>query len=268
MLRTRLLVLIILVPAIVAIIALGGWPMTLALSLILGIAAWEYWRMFNLGGYAPSGVILIGSMPLFVFTEFYFGINGRVIVLTFLVMIAMAFHMFKYEMGDDKAATNFGITVAGLLCIGWLGSYLLPLRNLPDGLWWSLLVYPSVCFADAGAYIFGKLIGRHHLTRRVSPNKTWEGFIGGLIFSVILTSILAYLWHLVAPAITPAKGAIVGLVMGLVPLFGDLGISMIKRQFGLKDTSQIIPGHGGILDRFDTTLWALPLGYYLITWLW
>jgi phosphatidate cytidylyltransferase len=88
------------------------------------------------------------------------------------------------------------------------------------------------------------------------------------LFSVIITGFIASLWHLVVPEITLIRGLIIGLVMGIFPLFGDLGISMIKRQFGLKDTSNIIPGHGGVLDRFDTTLWAVPIGFYLVSWFW
>lgn len=268
MLRTRLLVLILLIPSLVGLIVAGGLIMTSALLVVLVIAAWEYWQIFNKGGYAPSGMVLLGGMPLLVITQYVIGLEGRVAAMTILVMLAMIVHMISFENGKEKPATDFGITIGGLVCIGWLGSYLIPLRSLPNGMYWALTIIPSAMLADAGGYIFGKWIGKHKLCRRLSPNKTWEGFFGGILFGVTITGVLASLWHLVVPEITLIRGLILGVIMAVFPLFGDLGISMIKRQFGLKDISNIIPGHGGVLDRFDTMLWAVPIGFYLVTWFW
>jgi phosphatidate cytidylyltransferase len=109
------------------------------------------------------------------------------------------------------------------------------------------------------------------LSPRLSPKKTWEGFFGGLAFAVVLTTALTAVWQLGAgpgTAIQPLRGALLGLVMGIFPTLGDLGESMIKRQAGVKDSSNLIPGHGGAFDRIDSWLWAGILGYYLIIWLW
>jgi phosphatidate cytidylyltransferase len=108
------------------------------------------------------------------------------------------------------------------------------------------------------------------MTPRLSPKKSWEGYAGGVLFSVIGTALFAAGWQLwLGPesAITPLRGALVGLVMGLAPTLGDLGESMIKRQVGMKDSGTLLPGHGGVFDRIDSWLWAAPLGYYLIVWL-
>jgi phosphatidate cytidylyltransferase len=126
-------------------------------------------------------------------------------------------------------------------------------------------------FADSGAYFIGKGFGRHQLSPRLSPKKTWEGYFGGIIVGLILTTLLAALiqWSIGPDStITPLRGALVGLVMGVVPTLGDLGESMIKRQMGVKDSGNILPGHGGAFDRVDSWLWAVAIGYYMVVWLW
>ena len=176
----------------------------------------------------------------------------------------------SYERGREEAGTDFAITLSGVLYIGWLGAYLVSVRSLPEGMWWVLLVLPAIWFADAGAYFIGRAFGRHKLSPRLSPKKTWEGYIGGVVVAPIGTALLAVLWASLAgpgSAITPLDGAILGLVLGVVAPLGDLGESMIKRQFGVKDLGKILPGHGGAFDRIDLWLWAAAIGYYIIIWL-
>jgi phosphatidate cytidylyltransferase len=115
--------------------------------------------------------------------------------------------------------------------------------------------------------VIGKRFGKHQLSPRVSPKKTWEGYLGGILFAMILTPLLAAGWHLRAPAVTPLDGLIIGAVISVFAPLGDLGESMLKRQFGLKDSSNLLPGHGGAMDRIDTWLWAAAIGYYLVLWL-
>jgi phosphatidate cytidylyltransferase len=96
----------------------------------------------------------------------------------------MAYHLFQYERGSQRAGTDFAVTLSGILYIGWLGAYLISLRRLPDGLWWLLTVLPAVWLADTGAYLVGSRFGRHKMTPRLSPKKSWEGYLGGILFSV------------------------------------------------------------------------------------
>jgi phosphatidate cytidylyltransferase len=106
------------------------------------------------------------------------------------------------------------------------------------------------------------------MSPRSSPKKSWEGYIGGVIGGTLFAVLLASLWHLRAPAVTPLKGLILGLVITSISPLGDLGESMLKRGFGVKDTSRLLPGHGGIMDRIDSWLWAATIGYYLILYAW
>ncbi len=149
------------------------------------------------------------------------------------------------KRASNSSAVDFNITLGGILYLGWLGSYLISLRNLPDGLWWFLLVLPATWFGDGAAYFVGSHFGRHKMSPRVSPKKSWEGYVGGVIGGALFCMLLASLWHLRAPAITPVRGLIVGLVIaGLSPL-GDLGESMLKRGFGVKDFEPSVTGTWG-----------------------
>jgi phosphatidate cytidylyltransferase len=264
----RLLVVILLVPVFAAVIAIGGWVYVGVIALALGIAAWEYWRMFHQGGYRPSLAVMVGGTALLALLRGMFGFAGGDGMLALVVMAAMTVHLSGYEKGRDEAATDFNITLGGVLYLGWLGGYLISLRNLTDGLWWVLLVLPAVWFADGGAFAIGRRWGKHSLSPRLSPKKTWEGYLGGIACSALFTSLLAALWNLRTPAITPLRGLVLGVVLAAITPLGDLGESMIKRQFGVKDTSQILPGHGGIMDRIDSWLWAAAISYYLIIWVW
>ncbi len=183
--------------------------------------------------------------------------------------MSMAYHLWSYERGRDQAGTDFAVTISGALYIGWLGSYLVSLRALPDGLWWLWVTLPAVWLADSGAYFIGKRFGRHKLSPRLSPKKTWEGYVGGILFGSLGSIGWVALWEIWLPAspiITPLKVALLGLAIAVITPLGDLGESMIKRQVGIKDSSHLIPGHGGVFDRIDSWLWAGVIGYYFVTW--
>ena len=264
-LSQRLLVVIVLIPIGAVIIMLGGWVFYLAAMLILGVAAWEYWRMFSNGGYRPSVIILVGGTVVLVLTRAIWGMERAEGLLALVVMTAMGYQVFVSRESVKTAALDFNFNLGGLLYLGWLGSYMISLRNLPDGEWWLVTVFPTIWLCDGGAFLVGSRLGRHPMAPFVSPKKSWEGYVGGIVFGILGAAALAAVWHLVAPMVTVQKGLVIGAVISVLCPLGDLGESMLKRSFGVKDSSQIIPGHGGILDRIDSWLWAAPIGYYLIT---
>jgi phosphatidate cytidylyltransferase len=263
----RLIVTIFLIPLAVGAIYFGGWIYALLILGFLGTASWEYWNMFRLGGFCPSRVIVIGGVVLLWFSRVVFNFNYSELLLSLIVLSAMFVHTVDYERGTDCSAASFAVTVAGVMYLGWIGAYLISIRSLPNGAWWTLTVIPAAIWADTGGYVIGKNFGKHKLAPRVSPKKTWEGYLGGILFALILTPLLAACWHLVTPAITPLDGLIIGAVISVLAPLGDLGESMLKRQFGLKDSSNLLPGHGGSMDRIDSWLWAAVIGYYLVLWL-
>jgi len=267
MLKKRLLVVIIALPMLIAVIVIGGWLFTLVLTAALGVAAWEFWRLFRSGGFSPSGFVLIGGVIALALWRGFFGFEYTDLVAAGLILVGMAVHVFRYSNHASTAAVDFCITTAGIFYLGWLGSYFFSLRSLPDGQWWFLTALPAVWLADAGAFMFGRKFGRHRMAPLVSPKKTWEGYVGGILTAAVLTPLLAWLWQLAAPAIRIETAAVLGVVIAIVAPLGDLGESMIKRQFGVKDSSNILPGHGGIMDRVDSWIWAAAIGYYLIMWM-
>lgn len=263
----RLIVIIILLPIALVAIYFGGWFYALMILAFLGIASWEYWRMFTQGGFRPSLAIGIGGVVLLWLSRVLFNFNYSDLLLTLIVLSAMAVHTIDYERGVDCSASSFAVTLAGVMYLGWIGAYLISIRSMPDGLWWTLTILPAVMWADTGAYLIGKRFGKHKFSPRVSPKKTWEGYLGGILFALILTPLMAACWHLFTPAVTPLDGLIIGAVIAVITPLGDLGESMLKRQFGLKDSSNLLPGHGGAMDRIDSWLWAAAIGYYLVWWI-
>lgn len=268
MLTQRLLVIVILLPVGILLIMFGGIPYDLFISIILALASWEYVRMFRNGGWKPGVVLVVSGVSTLAVARSLFQFQYSETILSVLILIAMAYHLVQYEKGRDEAATDFCITLGGILYLGWLGSYMISLRSLPNGLWWVMLVLPTVWLTDSGAYLIGSRFGKRKLAPRLSPKKTWEGFWGGAITGVLGGMIFAYLWGLRMPAMTIDKGAVIGVVMGVLTPLGDLGESMFKRMAGMKDSSNILPGHGGIFDRIDSWIWAAVLGYFLITGFW
>lgn len=268
MLAKRLIVAIVLIPIGIVLIKLGGWPLALFISLVLGMAGWEYCQLFTKAGYAPATLLVVGGVVCLTILRFVAGFEHQDLILTVLILSAMSFHLVKYEMGCETSAIDFTITLGGIAYLGILGSHIISLRMLPDGLWWFMLVMPVAWLADSGAFFIGSRFGKHRMAPRLSPNKSWEGYIGGVLVGVLSGILFSVLWGLKTPAMTINRGIIVGVVLSVFPTLGDLGESMLKRQFGAKDSGNLLPGHGGILDRLDSWIWAAAIGYYLVIALW
>ena len=268
MLDKRILSAAVIIPVCLLAVFLGGWFFLLLVSLILGVAAWELARMFRQGGFSPDNFILVVGSILLAVARFFTQTDLTPMIFTVLVLLGMAFHTIAYERGVDSAGVDFCLTTGGLAYVGWLGSHLVSLRMLPEGTYWIILAIVSVSMADVGAYLVGMVLGRHKISRLVSPNKSVEGYLGGIVMAVLFAYVFSMAIQPHSDTIQPTNGVMLGLILSLVSPLGDLGESMLKRQFKLKDSSQLIPGHGGFLDRIDTWIWAAAVGYYLITWLW
>jgi phosphatidate cytidylyltransferase len=157
---------------------------------------------------------------------------------------------------------DWALAIVGGLYLGMAGAHFMLTRQVPNGERWLLLTLTGTWLADSGAYFIGSRFGRHKMTPSLSPKKSWEGLIGGVIFGVALNPIVAVVFGL--PAI---HGAALGLIGALIGTLGDLSVSMIKRQVGAKDSGNLIPGHGGVLDRLDSLIFTVIVGYYYISWI-
>src|SRR5512146_642037 len=152
MLINRILVGVVLLPIGLFLVVLGGIPFILIAILFMGVAAWEYQRLFHAGGLRPAGVLVILGSLLILLGRVLNGFDSAPLILTLLIFASLTYHLIAYECGRDQSGTDFGVTVSGFLYIGWLGSYLVSLRSLPDGMWWTLTVLLGVMLADIGAY--------------------------------------------------------------------------------------------------------------------
>ena len=266
MLRERSAIVLLLFPLLAWVIADGSWLYAVCIMGILAMAAYEYGSLFYAGGYRPAIPLLIIGVTAIALTRVNFGFEYDHLLLAGIGLIAMTWHVIDFERGAPKSGTDFAITFSGILYVGWIGAFFITIRDMPDGLWWFLLSLMSIWIADSAALLFGRRFGRHKLAPRVSPKKTWEGYLAGMGMGVLCGAGLALLWRIGAgpfAGLNAMSGAIIGGVIGTVAPIGDLGISMFKRQFGEKDTGALLPGHGGALDRIDTWLWSAVIGYFL-----
>jgi len=264
-LRTRLLTTAVLIPVAVGCIYLGGLPFLALVALFLTLAEIEFCRLVALDRFRPALAFGLGMLWLFLL-DAQCSTLGLLMPGMALILLGSLAWQLAHRQGSPVA--DWALTVTGGLYLGLCGGCLIRLRSSqPDGVWWTLTTVLAIIAADSGAYCIGRAFGRHKLAPRLSPGKTWEGYVAGVVAGGLVTPLLASLWRIGArgaTTVSPMHGLILGLVIAIVAPLGDLAISMIKRQVGVKDSGTIIPGHGGALDRMDSILWAAVIGYYYV----
>ena len=249
-----------------ALIFAGGWIFSTGIAAILSIAIWEFFGLFKKGGYQPNSLLLIfGTIGIIFATS-----TGDPFITTLAYFLTVIFILIsaiiRYRGKEQTAAVDLAIELAALLFITFLGSYLIKIRILPNGLFWIIISVIPTGIGDVGAYLVGSLIGKTKIAPAISPNKSVEGFIGGVVVASFIGYGIGYVANQFVPEITITASTIIGCINGLLSPLGDLSKSIIKRQFNQKNTSNLIPGHGGLLDRLDTSLWAGPIAFYIITY--
>jgi phosphatidate cytidylyltransferase len=264
MLAKRTISAVVILFGCLALVIADGWIFTIGACVVLSIASWEYANMFIQGGNKPSFPVLIISNTLIIVSARWPGEDIFLAVFAFAVLFAVISQIFLYKNNQQTSAVDLAVVLSGMIFIGFMGSYFIRLRFLPDGIFWLILAVAPAGFSDIGAFLIGSSLGRRRLAPDLSPNKTIEGYLGGLFTSMIIGYAAGVLAGLLNPSFSGFIGLILGTAVGIVSPLGDLGKSLIKRQFNLKHTSNIIPGHGGVLDRVDTWFWAAVVGYYLI----
>lgn len=262
MLRVRVLSALVLLPVVIGVLILGGWSFILMIGLVLSLGAWEFADLMRKGGqhslWLPAAIALIWIILADVTWPSH-ELLGPGLALVLLASLTWA--MIRFNHGDPNPTANWALGVVAGLYLGWMGSHFLRLRELDSGILWSLVAFGSTWLADSGAYFVGRAWGRHKLAPKLSPGKTWEGSIGGLVIGAASTALLALLC-----GFNPWHGLILGVLVAVISSLGDLGISMIKRQVGAKDSSKIIPGHGGALDKIDSLLVSVTIATYYVIW--
>lgn len=270
-LRDRLAVSVLLLPLVFLVVQVGSWLYLIAILVILVVAAIEFGGLFVAVRHRPAVPVIVAGTALVVAAEQFPGLNLWGGLPVVILLAAIAWHLVDYERGAAASGTDFAITLAGIFYLGGLGRYFVALRGGPDGLWWLLTALGSVFLADTGAFSFGRMFGRRFIHRpfapRLSPKKTWEGFAGSVLVGAVGGAVLALCWQIAAsPAsmLSWQTGGLLGALVGAVGQLGDLAVSMLKRQAGVKDSGAVMAGHGGALDRIDSWLVAMAVGYFYV----
>lgn len=259
MLWQRVLSAVVLIPLAVGVIHYGGWPLIVVIALLIGLAQWEMNKMLDrlgvktipLLGLFGAGLFLLGAVC---------SLQDSGLALSMSLLIWLCLTVFRFP---GFTITDAGVNFLGTVYCGWLFSLLYLLRSTGPTAGFFFLMFVLVCNwgSDTFAYFSGMALGRHRLAPLVSPKKSIEGAIGGVLGATVVAYVLAR-W---APYGSLPRYVLLGALISIVGQLGDLAESSLKRQAGVKDSGNLIPGHGGVLDRFDSVLATAPLAYYYIT---
>jgi phosphatidate cytidylyltransferase len=243
-----------------ACFAMGNGPTLVLVLVVLTLAAIEAFAVFRRAGYQPATLLGLSATIALVLAAYDKGTAAFPLVIA--LTIVFSFLWYLAEVVRARPTINIAVTLLGFCWVGVLGSFASLLLTFPDRHGIAFLLGAVLCTVayDVGGLFFGSQMGNHPLMPEISPNKTREGLLGGFALSCIVGGLII---GFVNPW-TPAKGLLLGLVVGVVAPLGDLSQSMIKRDIGIKDMGSILPGHGGVLDRFDAMLFVLPAVYYLV----
>ena len=235
----------ILIPMVVLAIWTGGWLFLLMTAVAVALLANEWGQLCASKSSARMSIVIAAAVlaPTFYAHWGYFT-DAAIALVVGTVVAAIAALALKERPGDCA----YGVFYIGLpvLALTWL-------RTTPQGLTWTIALFAVTWSADIVAYAVGNVVKGPKLWPKFSPNKTWSGFVGGLVGAVVAAVVVAVLSKL---KISIGAAAAVGLVGGLATMTGDLWESILKRRYGVKDSGDLIPGHGGILDRVDGLMFA------------
>lgn len=275
MLKIRILTALVILPATLALVFLApAWLFRLAVGILMMIGCWEFRRLADLSEREGLALLVLqaGVVAGLLLTWPHAALNtpGDATLLmagasaAWLLLFARL-ALYRPGVPPDARYRRLGFTSA----IGALSFCLFALcwlREQPMGEWRVFMLFLLIWAADVGAYFSGRLLGRHKLAPRISPNKTWEGALGGIALATAAAFLLAYLVAGLAQ-LSPAALVALAVVTSLASVGGDLFISMHKRTVGLKDSGRLFPGHGGVLDRYDSLLAGAPFFALTLAWL-
>jgi len=260
----------IFVPVILGIVWVGGLAFLLLVALLIGLGLWEFYELCEKMDFSPFKILgITGGVGLAIMIYLnnlrigsYLGSNGTAFLLFVLILLGYLLS-FCRKQSFDRVLLDLAMTFLGIAYVSWLWSHLILLREFrPGGMQWTFSLIFTIWLMDVGCYGVGLKFGRHKLASRLSPHKTVEGALGGLVVALLTTVVC---WVLFLQNLTSLPRVMVlGLIIGVLAQLSDLSESLLKRAAGVKDSSGLIPGHGGILDRFDSFFFSAPFLYYYL----
>lgn len=265
-LTSRVIVALIGIPLIVALCLIGKIPFLIFVLFIGLISFNEYSSMLRSKNSFPNKLIGFLAVAVLIINEYKLIFDYH-LLFTLIIIFLLLFELFRNK---SSAINNIGSTLLGIFYIGIFSASIINLRQFyadsvftySQGGYLILSILISIWLCDSAAYFIGSAYGLHKLIPRISPKKSWEGAIAGFIFSVVGMVVSK---SFMLEFLSLADAIIIGIIIGVFGQIGDLVESLIKRDTNVKDSSSIIPGHGGILDRFDSLLFTAPIVYlYLL----
>jgi len=256
-------------PFLLLLCYLGGIWLLILVDLIILFGLLEFRRMWEAKGIGINRALVVILSLSFGWNSFLGPGISSSSLFTILFLALLVFELFR---GVKGALYRISASLLGIFYLGWLATYLLSIGELnPEVHHWGgsalILIFLVIWSVDTGAYFSGLAWGSHKITPHISPNKTWEGTIGGLlggIFASLLLWFLSSPLHPFLPSLPLNHYLVVGGIAGVGGQVGDVLESLMKRDSRIKDASSLVPGHGGVLDRFDSLLFIAPLEYYYL----
>jgi phosphatidate cytidylyltransferase len=261
---TRVLSGLALVPILFAVVWLLPPAYFAGLVVAAGaIGQWELYTMAKGRGVEPLGVvgIALGSLLIInVYRPLYPYPGGPVFWITLCVLTVLTVRLFS-RRPVEGALEDIAVTLFGIFYVAMLFGFQVAIHAGGPGKRWLVFLFLAIWASDTGAYYAGTALGKHRLYEKISPKKSIEGLVGGTVASAVI-AVLCKTW--LVPALGWVEAALLGAFLALVGTLGDLAESLIKRSAGVKDSGTLIPGHGGILDRMDSMLFAAPVLFYYL----
>ncbi len=268
-LASRLLTASVGVPVAIVCSLVGGIPFLIAMNLVIGAGLFEFYRMMEAKGIRPYKTVGVAAGLVVAWYVYFDGGVFSGLFITLVLITIMVLELFRRD--GDFAVFHISSTILGVFYVAWLGSHVILLRQLGEGLeksdlggFFVMFAFALAWGADTGAYFIGNAFGRRRLLPRVSPSKSVEGAVGGVVVSLVISLIARATF---VPVLSLVDALVLGLLAPFFAILGDLVESLMKRDVHVKDTSHALPGHGGMLDRFDSVLFVAPLIYYYLRFL-
>lgn len=248
--------------AFFGLLKVGPWAVLCLVILALGFAATEFFTSVQNLGYRPATLVGIAAVVGLSLGAYHRGYEAYPVVLGLTVLTGMCW--FLFDVDSEHVTANLAVTLLGVGWVGGLGSFAALILARPNGDAILIGAVIGTVAYDVGGYVIGSTTGQSKLAPRVSPNKTYEGLFGGMMVSVVVTTLVLNRF----PGIHPWSQSMMdclwlGLAIAVIAPIGDLAQSMIKRDLGVKDMGTLLPGHGGVFDRFDALLFVLPTTFFV-----
>lgn len=250
---------VVVVVAIIGGISMGGMAWNAIVFVISMLSLWEFYRLLSTKHDISPWLIMFSGAFIILGASLEMSLTTIMCAISAIVFISLFFEVMRRQVsGDSFALENMGATLVGIAYVILPWSFMIIIRTRELGSLFLITLFFCTWSCDVAAYFVGSNFGKNPLCSRVSPKKTWEGFFGGAAASLLCGGVLALLF-----SFPPLPLLLLGLLCGVAGQLGDLGESVLKREACVKDSGSIVPGHGGLLDRFDSILINATLAFVI-----